>query len=32
MYELMVRSGLGGFSERIYRSKVKQVRDSVAGT
>ncbi|MGG2475788.1 class I SAM-dependent methyltransferase, partial [Rhizobium sp. BR5] len=32
MYELMVRSGLGGFSERIYRSKVKQVKDSVAGT
>ncbi|MDX8324644.1 class I SAM-dependent methyltransferase [Agrobacterium tumefaciens] len=32
MYELMVRSGLGGFSERIYRSKVKQVKEGVAGT
>ncbi len=29
MYELMVRSGLGGFSERIYRSKVKQVKEGV---
>jgi len=28
----MVRSGLGGFSERIYRSKVKQVKEGVAGT
>ena len=32
MYELMVRSGLGGFSERIYRSKVKQVKEGVAST
>ncbi|AUC10448.1 MULTISPECIES: class I SAM-dependent methyltransferase [Hyphomicrobiales] len=32
MYELMVRSGLGGFSERIYRSKVKQIKEGVAST
>lgn len=31
MYELMVRSGLGGFSERIYRSKVKQIKEGVTG-
>ncbi len=30
MYELMVRSGLGGFSERIYRSKVKPGSESGA--